>query len=555
EIPRIAYVNKMDRIGADFSAVLDEMREKLAANPVAIQIPIGRENTFEAVIDLRTMEEIHWSQDKQGADVTHHPIRPDLQNEAAAWRERLLDQLSRHSDEMTELFLEGDEIPVGLIDRVIREQTLERTLVPVLVGASLRNVGVQPLLDAVISYLPAPEELPPIVGHHVKKDEDVDVERSEDGPDVALVFKIQTEREAGALSFIRVYSGQVKAGTAIMNHNKRKRERVNRLLRVHANRTEQVDRLVAGDIGAIIGFKLAQTGDTIGSEGYPVVLERMHFPEPVISVAIEPRTLSERDKLKSVLDTLAREDPTFFAKEDEDTGQLIISGMGELHLDVLVTRIVDDFKVGAKVGNPQVTYRESITRRVEHREKFSRVFSGKENTADLTLVVEPLPRGSGNRFESGISKDALPAVLLEAIERGVTGALAGGIVQGYPAFDIGVTLSDAVYNEATSTEFAFEAAAAMGLDNACREAGPVLLEPIMKIDVIVPKEFMGDVINGITMRGGLVQSVESRPSAEHIRATAPLEKMFGYSTALRSATQGRGTYAMEFSHFEKKNGA
>jgi elongation factor G len=555
EIPRIAYVNKMDRIGADFSAVLDEMREKLAANPVAIQIPIGRENTFEAVIDLRTMEEIHWSQDKQGADVTRHPVRPEMQDEASEWREKLLDQLSHHSDEMTELFLEGDEIPVDLIDRVIREQTLEQTLVPVLVGASLRNIGVQPLLEAVISYLPAPEELPPIVGHHVKKDEDVDVERTEDGPDVALVFKIQTEREAGALSFVRVYSGQVKAGTAVMNHNKRKRERVNRLLRVHANRTEQVDRLVAGDIGAIIGFKLAQTGDTIGTEGYPVVLERMHFPEPVISVAIEPRTLSERDKLKSVLDTLAREDPTFFAKEDEDTGELIISGMGELHLDVLVTRIIDDFKVGAKVGNPQVTYRESITRRVEHREKFSRVFAGKENTADLTLAVEPLARGSGNRFESRIAKDALPSVLLDAIERGVTGALAGGIVQGYPAFDIGVTLTDAVYNEATSTEFAFEAAATMGLDNACREAGPVLLEPIMKVDVIVPKEFMGDVINGITMRGGLVQSVESRPSAEHIRATAPLEKMFGYSTALRSATQGRGTYAMEFSHFEKKNGA
>ncbi len=555
EIPRIAYVNKMDRIGADFAEVLDEMREKLAANPVAIQIPIGRENTFEAVIDLRTMEEIHWSQEKQGADVTRHPIRAGMQDEAAEWREKLLDQLSQHSDEMTELFLEGDEIPVGLVDRVIREQTLEQTLVPVLVGASLRNIGVQPLLDAVISYLPAPEELPPIVGHHVKKDEDVDIERAEDGPDVALVFKIQTEREAGALSFVRVYSGQVKAGTAIMNHNKRKRERVNRLLRVHANRTEQVDRLVAGDIGAIIGFKIAQTGDTIGSEGYPVVLERMHFPEPVISVAIEPRTLSERDKLKTVLDTLAREDPTFFAKENDDTGELIISGMGELHLDVLVTRIIDDFNVGAKVGNPQVTYRESITKRVEHREKFNRVFAGKENTADLTLSVEPLARGSGNRFESRIAKDALPSELLEAIERGVTGSLAGGIVQGYPAFDIGVTLTNAVYNEATSTVFAFEAASTMCLDNACREAGPVLLEPIMKVDVIVPKEFMGDVINGITMRGGLVQSVESRPSAEHIRATAPLAKMFGYSTALRSATQGRGTYAMEFSHFEKKGGA
>ncbi|MFW5684814.1 MAG: elongation factor G, partial [Spirochaetota bacterium] len=314
----------------------------------------------------------------------------------------------------------------------------------------------------------------------------------------------------------------------------------------------QVDILVAGEIGAIIGFKLAQTGDTIGSEGYPVVLERMHFPEPVISVAIEPRTLSERDKLKSVLDTLAREDPTFFAREDEDTGELIISGMGELHLDVLVTRIIDDFNVGAKVGNPQVTYRESISTRAEYREKFSRTLAGKENTADLTLVVEPRQRGTGNSFTSTVARDALPAPLFEAIERGVNGSLSGGIVQGYPAIDVGVTLTNVVYNETTSTEFAFEAASNLCLDNACREAGPILLEPIMKVDVIVPKEFMGDAINGLTMRGGLVQSVESRPSAEHIRATAPLERMFGYSTALRSATQGRGTHAMEFSHFEKK---
>ncbi|MFP4113698.1 MAG: elongation factor G [Spirochaetota bacterium] len=552
EIPRIAYVNKMDRIGADFASVLDEMREKLAANPVALQIPIGRESTFEAVIDLRTMEEIHWSQDKQGADLTRTPIRDEMKDDAAQWREKLMDELSHHSDELTELVLEGAEIPVELIDAIVRERTLERDIVPVLVGASLRNIGVQPLLDAVVSYLPAPEELAPIVGHHLKKDENVEIERSANGPDVALVFKIQTEREAGALSFVRVYSGKIKAGSAVMNHNKRKRERVNRLLRIHANRTEQVDSLQAGEIGAIIGFKLAQTGDTIGSEGFPVVLERMHFPEPVISVAIEPKTLSERDKLKSVLDTLAREDPTFFAKEDEDTGELIISGMGELHLDVLVTRIIDDFNVGAKVGNPQVTYRESISKPVEHREKFSRVFAGKENTADLTLKVEPLQRGSGNRFTSTISTDTLPEPLLQAIERGVHGGLSGGIVQGYPAFDVGVTLVSAVYNETTSTEFAFEAAANMCLDNACREAGPILLEPIMKVDVIVPKEFMGDAINGIRMRGGLVQSVESRPSAEHIRATAPLAKMFGYSTALRSATQGRGTYAMEFSHFEKK---
>jgi len=551
-IPRIAYVNKMDRIGADFAEVLTEMREKLAANPVALQIPIGRENDFEAVIDLRLMKEIHWDQASSGADFELRPVREELASEAHAWRERMVDALSAHSDALTELYLEGDEIPVDLIDEVIRKLTIDRTIVPVLTGASLRNIGIQPLLDAIVGYLPAPDELPPVVGHHVKKDTDVEIEHDESGHDVALVFKIQTEREAGPMAFVRVYSGRIKAGSAVMNHNKRKRERVNRLLRVHANRTEQVDSLKAGDIGAVIGFKLAQTGDTVGSEAYPVVLERMHFPEPVISVAIEPRTLSERDKLKSVLEILSREDPTFISKEDDDTGELIISGMGELHLDVLVTRIVDDFKVGAKVGRPQVTYRESITSEITHRELFQRTLAGKENVADITIRVGPMPRGSGNSFTSEVSRDRLPALLQDAVRRGVEGGLSSGIVQGYPAFDVGVALTKAVYNEATSTEFAFEAAANMALDNACRAAGPILLEPIMQVDVVVPKEFMGDVINGITMRGGLVQSVESRPSAEHIRATAPLAKMFGYSTALRSATQGRGTYAMEFSHFEKK---
>ena len=554
DVPRLAYVNKMDRIGADYGAVLQEMHDKLAANPVAVQVPIGRENGFEGVIDLRTMEEIHWAGEELGAALTRHPVRESLVDEASAWRERMLDALSTHSDRLTELLVEGAEVPVDEIDRALRTQTIARGIVPVFCGASLRNIGVQPLLDAVVAYLPAPDELPPVTAHHLKKGHEVSIERSAAGPDTALVFKIQSDREAGALCFVRVYSGKLKAGSAVMNHTKHKRERINRLLRVHANRTEQVDTLLAGDIGAVIGLKLAQTGDTVGSEAFPVALERMHFPEPVISVAIEPRTLSEREKLKSVLEILTREDPTFFARDDDDTGELIISGMGELHLDVLVTRIIDDFNVAAKVGKPQVTYRESIGKKTRHREKFSRMLASKENTADITLEVEPLPRGSGNRFTNALARGVLPDALLDAVRRGVEGALASGIVQGYPAFDIGATLVAAVYNEATSTEFAFEAAGSLGLDNACREADPILLEPIMRLDVIVPREFMGEAITGITMRGGLVQSVESRPSAEHIRATAPLARMFGYSTSLRSATQGRGTYAMEFSHFEKKAG-
>ncbi|MFW5643914.1 MAG: EF-Tu/IF-2/RF-3 family GTPase, partial [Alkalispirochaeta sp.] len=375
-----------------------------------------------------------------------------------------------------------------------------------------------------------------------------------DGQTVAMVFKIQADREAGSLSYVRVYQGTIKSGVAIYNHNQGKRERVNRILRMHANRTEQVDRLSAGDIGVIVGFKLAQTGDTIGSEGFPVVLERMHFPQPVITVAIEPQTLSERDRLKEVLEILTREDPTFLWKEDEDTGELVISGMGELHLDVLVTRIIDDYKVHAKVGNPQVTYRESITTEREHREVFQKVIGGKENRAELVLRVFPQKRGAGNVFTSSVPPSTLPDAFAKACERGIQAAFSSGIRLGYPTIDIGVELVDAVYDEQTATEFAFEAAASLGFDNACGSAAPVLLEPVMKVDVLVPKEFMGDTINGITTRGGIVHSVESRPSVEHIVAEAPLRRMFGYSTSLRSTTQGRGNYAMEFSHFAPSDG-
>ncbi len=554
EVPRIAYVNKMDRIGADFFAVVEEMQKKLHATPLVIALPIGRENEFEGTIDLVTMEELHWSSERYGFEITRTEISTEERRALAAqYREKLVDTVSRFSDEITELYLEGAEIAPDLLKSVIRQCTIARELVPTLVGASLRNIGVQPLLDAVLDFLPAPEELPPIHGTHAKKEEHVEVERTDEGPPLGLVFKIQSDREAGSLSFVRMYSGELKAGTAVYNINKRKRERVHRLLRMHANRTEQLDRIKAGDIAVFVGFKLAQTGDTVGAENFQVLLERMHFPEPVISVAIEPRTLSERDKLKQVLDVLAQEDPTFIAKEDTDTGELIISGMGELHLEVLVTRITEDFKVGAHVGNPQVTYRESVTKTVTHRETFHRILAGKENEADITLKVEPLPRGTGTQFTSEVKPAQLPQNLIDAARRGVEAAFTSGIVQGYPAYDVGVTLVDAAYDETTATEFAFEAAGSQGFDNACREAGPILLEPIMRVDVITPKEFMGDVIQGLTMRGGVVHEVESRTNAEHIRAEAPLAKMFGYSTSLRSVTQGRGTYAMEFSHFAKKS--
>ena len=553
QVPRIAYINKMDRIGADFFAVVDEMREKLACTPAVIYLPIGRESDFSGVIDLINMREMHWDYENYGSTFTAGEIQDQYLEMATQWRQKLVDQLGEASDEITERYLEGAEIPAELINLTLRKETVERRLVPVLCGASLRNIGVQSLLDAVVNYLPSPEELPPIIGHHAKKESDVEIVRGMDGPPLALVFKIQSEREAGDICFIRVYSGSFKAGSAVFNIDKHKRERINRLLRPHANRTEQIDSVEAGDIAVVVGFKLAQTGDTVGSEGIPVILERMHFPEPVISVAIEPQTLSQRDRLKEVLAILTKEDPTFFTREDPDTGELIISGMGELHLEVLVTRITDDFNVQAKVGKPQVTYRESIAGTATHVEKFHRVLAGKENVAEITLKVESLPRGSGNRFASEVSKAVLPQELQEAVQRGVEGAFSSGISYGYPTIDIGVTLIDAVHNPNTSTPFAFEAAASLGLDNACKLADPVLLEPIMRVDVMCPKDYLGEVINALTMRSGMVQGVESRAVREHIRAEIPLRNMFGYSTSLRSMTQGRGTYAMEFSHFSRKS--
>jgi elongation factor G len=548
-IPRLAYVNKMDRIGADFFAVVEEMKEKLGATPLVLSIPIGREQSFEGTIDLLSMQELHWDHETFGSAMSTAPIREEYQAMAAEWREHLIDALSAYSDELTELFLEGTDIPTETINHVIREKTVDHTLVPTFCGASLKNVGVQPLLDAVVNYLPAPEEISAEEGLHAKKETRVPVERTPDGPPAGLVFKIQSEREAGDLCFVRMYSGSIKAGSTVYNVDKKKRERVHRLLRMHANRTEAIDSVEAGDIAVFIGFKHAQTGDTIGSEGFPVILERMHFPEPVIHVAIEPETLSQRDKLKDVLGTLAKEDPTFLSYENEDTGELIISGMGELHLDVLVTRIIDDFKVGARVGQPQVTYRETITETVDHTETYHRVLGGKENNAEITLHVEPLERGTGNRFASAVSKSDLSEELIEAVRRGVEAAFTSGIVFGYPTIDIGVTLTAATYDELTSTPLAFEAAGSLGFDNACTKASPILLEPIMRVDVMCPADFLGDVINGLTMRGGVVQGVESRPAMEHIRAEAPLKQMFGYSTSLRSITQGRGNYAMEFSHF------
>jgi elongation factor G len=552
KVPCIGYVNKMDRVGADFFQALEDVKVKLGVETAALQIPIGKEGGFEGIIDIIDMREIRWDAATEGEQILYSPVAPEREGLARQWREKFIDALSAVSDSITEKYLAGEELPAALIRRELRKAVLNRDLLPMFAGASRRNMGVQPLIDAVVDYLPAPDEVAPVIGHNLKKEEDIQIPCDPKAMPLGLVFKIQNDREAGSLCYIRMYTGTLKPGTAVFNVGKKKRERANRILRMHSNKSESVDELAAGDIGVIIGMKFAQTGDTIGSEGWPVVLEKMQFPEPVISVSIEPRTMSEQEKLKEILALLSKEDPTFTTKDNEETGQLIISGMGELHLDVLVTRILKEYNVAARVGNPQVTYRESISSTVVRTEEFSRTIAGKENTAALTIKAEPLERGQGNKYSCTVRRKEIPEGIYDAIRRGVSGAFSGGIVLGYPCIDVGITVTDISYSEITGTEFAFEACASLGVDEACRTAAPVLLEPIMAVNLTSPKDFVGDVISLVTQRGGQVMSMDSKPAADEIKAQAPMAKMFGFMTSLRSVSQGRATFTMEFSHFEKK---
>lgn len=552
-VPRIAYVNKNDRVGADFYEVLKEMKEKLGANPLPVQLPIGSENAFAGVIDLLTMEELHWNPQDQGQTYERLPLREDLKMLAQEWRDKLIDALSAFSDEITDLYLEGAEVPRDLIRATLRKATLERKAVPVFCGASLRNIGVQPLLDGVIDYLPAPEDVPPMVGHHQKKESDVEVVHDPKANLLALLFKVQNDPQGGILNYVRVYSGVLESGAQVLNIGKKKRERINRLLKMHANRSEQVEALQAGDIGVVIGLKYSQTGDTLGQENYPVLLESMNFPQPVISVAIEPKSVSEQDKLNEALTVLQLEDPTFQVRENKETGQLLISGMGELHLDVLVTRLTKDFKVAARVGNPQVSYRETITKAVSHTEVYEKTIANKDQKAVITLELKPGDRGTGIVFKSRVPKSRLGEEFQEAVERGVLSATGAGPLLGYPLIDLEVTLAGAEFDELTATVLAFEAAGALGFDKAAGQAGPVQLEPIMKVDVTAPHDFVGEVISHLTMKGGLILSLDSLTAREVIHSQVPLAKMFGFTTGLRSLTQGRGTFSMEFSHFAPLN--
>ena len=552
-VPRICFVNKMDRAGADYFAAMQDVKVKFGANPVPLQIPIGSESAFEGVIDLVKMKEYRFDPKDDGETIIESEISYNRQALAQEWQEKLIDAIATGNDEIADLFLNGEDIPEEMLKAEIRRQTIAQEIIPFFCGSARKNTAIQPLIDAIIDYLPAPNEVPAAIGFHTKKEEKVEVPCDSNGPLSGLVFKIQYDREAGSLCYVRLYSGKLKPGEQIYNVGKKKRERVNRVLRMHANKTEPMDCLEAGDIAVIIGLKLAQTGDTLGSEGMPILLEDLNFPEPVISVAIEPDTISDRDKLKETLEILSKEDPTFTSRDDAETGQLIISGMGELHLDVLVTRMKDDFKVAARVGAPQVTYRESVTAECEHTEVYDKVIGGKQVTAGLTLHIAP-NTGAGNTYTCNVKKNNIPGEIFDAIQSGITNSFGSGIQYGYLCTDIAVTVTDIQYDELTSTPFAFEACSVQAFDAACNKADPKLLEPVMNVTILSPKEFVGDAMSQITQRGGLIQSLDSKPSTEVVHAQAPMAKMFGFSTSLRSVTQGRASFSMEFSHFQVKEG-
>ena len=556
KVPRLCFMNKMDRIGADFFGSMKDVQEKFGVECLALQIPIGEGQAFEGVIDLLRMKELRWNADDEGETIVESDIDESRMADAVTWREKLIDQVASSDDELAELYLDGQEISVEQLKAAIRKGTINRTFVPFVMGSARHNQGVQPLIDAVIDYLPCPTDIPAASGIHIKKDkeETVEVPCDVSKPALGLVFKIQYDREMGSLCYVRMYSGKISSGTQVLNINKKKRERVNRILRMHADKSEPLNEVCAGDIAVFVGLKLAQTGDSVGNEGFPVLLEKPVFPQPVISVSLEPESMSERDKMNDTLQILSKEDPTFTYHEDSETGQLIISGMGELHLDVLVTRMKDDFGVQCRVGAPQVTYREAVTSSADCTESFSKVLGGKENTAGITVHIEPREQGAGNSYSCTVRDNNIPEEIYEAVENGFRSSLDSGINYGYPCTDTAVTVTGITYSEETATTFAFEACAAQAFDKVCNMASPQLLEPVMNVDITCPKEFVGEAMSQMTQRGGMIMGQDSKVSGDIIHAQAPMAKMFGFSTNLRSATQGRAGFSMEFSHFQVKAG-
>ena len=550
-VPRIIFVNKMDRIGADFFKVVKDVEEKLGAKPVPIQIPIGAEDEFKGVVDLITMKAIIWEEETLGAKYHYEEIPEDLKDLAEEWREKMLEALADVDEEIMMKYLEGEEITEEEIKKVLREGTIGLKFFPMLCGAAFKNKGVQPLLDAVVDYLPSPLDIPPVKGVNPKTGEEEERPASYDAPFAALAFKILTDPYVGQLTFIRVYSGLMESGSYVYNATRDKKERLARILRMHANKREEIPVLGAGDIAAAVGLRETFTGDTLCDPEHPILLEAMEFPEPVISIAVEPKTKADQEKLSIALQKLAKEDPSFRVSMDHETGQTIIAGMGELHLEIIIDRLKREFGVDVNVGKPQVAYRETIRKEVTSEGKFIKQTGGRGQYGHVWLKIEPLERGKGFEFYETIKGGVVPKEYIPAVEAGVKEAMETGVVAGYPMVDIKVTLFDGSYHEVDSSELAFKIAASIAFKEGAKKADPVLLEPIMEVEVTTPEEFMGDVIGDLNRRRGRVQGMEARGNAQVIRALVPLAEMFGYATDLRSMTQGRATYIMKFSHYEE----
>lgn len=548
-VPRIAYINKMDIMGADFFNAIEMMRERLNANAVPIQLPIGKEDSFIGIIDLIRNEAIIYKDDL-GTVMEDEPIPADMMDMAQEYRNKLLEAVAEQDDEIMIKYLEGEEISQEELIAAIRRATVAVKMVPVLCGSSYKNKGVQPLLDAIVDFLPSPADIGHVSGIDTKTGDEVERELNDDQPLSALAFKVMSDPFVGRLTFTRIYSGTLEAGSYVYNSTKGKRERVGRILQMHANHREEIDKAYSGNIVAIVGLKDTTTGDTLCDENNPIILESMEFPEPVISVAIEPKTKAGQDKLAIGLTKLAEEDPTFRVHTDPDTGQTIISGMGELHLEIIIDRLFREFKVEANVGNPQVAYKETITQAVKSEGRFIRQSGGRGQYGHVWLQLEPNERGAGYEFIDKIVGGVVPREYIPAVDEGIQEALNSGVLGGYPVVDVKVTLFDGSYHEVDSSEMAFKIAASIGFKEGMKKAAPVLLEPIMKVEVVVPEEYMGDVMGDISSRRGHIEGMESRNGAQVIRGLVPLAEMFGYATDLRSKTQGRGTYTMQFSHYE-----
>ncbi len=550
KVPRIAFINKMDRVGADFERGVSMIKDRLKANPIPIQLPIGKEENFIGVIDLVTMKSIIWDDETLGAEYRIDEIPDDLRAAAEKGREVLLEGVADTDETLMEKYLDGQEISEQELRAAIRKATLAIEIIPVICGTAFKNRGVQPLLDSVVEYLPSPLDVPPVVGKDPDSGEDLERPASDEAPFSALAFKIMTDPYVGTLAFFRVYSGVLETGSQIVNSGRGKSGRIGRLLKMHANKREEISQVYAGDIAAAVGLKGVTTGDTICNPDKPVILESIEFPEPVISIAIEPKTKADQEKLGMSLQKLAEEDPSFRVETAEDTGQTLIKGMGELHLEVIVDRLLREFKVDANVGRPQVAYKETIRKAVEQNTKFSRQTGGRGQYGHVVIDVEPLGPGGGFEFSDKIKGGSVPREYIPAVEKGVREALEGGVLAGYPLVDLKVSLKDGSYHDVDSSEMAFKIAGSMAVKEAARKADPVLLEPVMGVEVVSPEEHMGDVIGDLSSRRGQVQGTEMRAGAQVITAKVPLKEMFGYSTDLRSATQGRATYTMQFSHYD-----